>query len=104
MILSQVISNLAAANSDGGCSSVGRAPDCDSGCRGFEPRHPPQLRSFAKAPELRRGKPTSLLVALEPPHAKLATLKSEGTKAGKASPILIEFSITTSAVGDSLTR
>ena len=27
----------------GGCSSVGRAPDCDSGCRGFEPLHPPQL-------------------------------------------------------------
>ena len=25
----------------GGCSSVGRAPDCDSGCRGFKPRHSP---------------------------------------------------------------
>ena len=26
----------------GGRSSVGRAPDCDSGCRGFEPHRPPQ--------------------------------------------------------------
>ena len=28
---------------NGGCSSVGRAPDCDSGCRGFESHHSPQL-------------------------------------------------------------
>ena len=28
---------------DGGCSSVGRAPDCDSGCRGFESRHSPHF-------------------------------------------------------------
>ena len=28
----------------GGCSSVGRAPDCGSGCRGFEPHHPPHLK------------------------------------------------------------
>ena len=27
----------------GGRSSVGRAPDCDSGCRGFEPHRPPHL-------------------------------------------------------------
>ncbi len=26
---------------DGGRSSVGRAPDCGSGCRGFEPRRSP---------------------------------------------------------------
>lgn len=26
----------------GGCSSVGRAPDCGSGGRGFETHHPPQ--------------------------------------------------------------
>ena len=26
----------------GGCSSAGRAPDCGSGRRGFESRHPPQ--------------------------------------------------------------
>ena len=25
----------------GGRSSVGRAPDCDSGCRGFKPRRSP---------------------------------------------------------------
>lgn len=25
----------------GGCSSVGRVPDCDSGCRGFESHQPP---------------------------------------------------------------
>ena len=28
---------------NGGCSSVGRVPDCDSGCRGFEPHQSPQL-------------------------------------------------------------
>ena len=27
----------------GGYSSVGRAPDCDSGCRGFEPRFSPHF-------------------------------------------------------------
>ena len=31
----------------GGCSSVGRVPDCDSGCRGFESRQPPQLKITA---------------------------------------------------------
>ena len=28
---------------DGGRSSVGRAPDCDSGCRGFESRRSPHF-------------------------------------------------------------
>ena len=27
----------------GGCSSVGRAPDCDSGGRGFDPHQPPHF-------------------------------------------------------------
>src|SRR3954463_14356981 len=27
---------------NGGCSSVGRAPGCDPGCRGFESRQPPR--------------------------------------------------------------
>lgn len=31
----------------GGRSSVGRAPDCDSGCRGFEPHRSPHLKSCA---------------------------------------------------------
>lgn len=31
----------------GGCSSVGRAPDCGSGRRGFKSLHPPH---FNKAP------------------------------------------------------
>ena len=43
------------AASDGGRSSVGRAPDCDSGRRGFEshrPPHPLECRfSCAVAPE-----------------------------------------------------
>ena len=29
----------------GDCSSVGRVPDCDSGCRGFEPHQSPQLQA-----------------------------------------------------------
>ena len=29
----------------GGCSSVGRVPDCDSGCRGFEPHQSPQRKT-----------------------------------------------------------
>ena len=28
----------------GGCSSIGRAPDCGSGCCGFESHHPPQTK------------------------------------------------------------
>ena len=28
---------------NGGRSSVGRAPDCDSGCRGFKSHRPPQF-------------------------------------------------------------
>ena len=31
---------------DGGCSSVGRVPDCDSGCRGFEPHQSPQIKTL----------------------------------------------------------
>ena len=31
----------------GGISSVGRAPDCGSGCRGFEPHIPPHKRGEA---------------------------------------------------------
>src|ERR1700674_1819819 len=27
---------------NGGCSSAGRVPDCDSGCRGLESHQPPQ--------------------------------------------------------------
>ena len=30
---------------NGGRSSVGRAPDCDSGGRGFEPHRPPQFKA-----------------------------------------------------------
>ncbi len=32
----------------GGCSSVGRVPDCDSGCRGFETHRPPHFFSIMK--------------------------------------------------------
>lgn len=38
---------------DGGCSSVGRVPDCDSGCRGFESHFPPQ--KFNARTEYRAG-------------------------------------------------
>ena len=36
---------LSEGSSDGGHSSAGRAPDCGSGCRGFESHWPPQLLS-----------------------------------------------------------
>ena len=31
------------ARSLGGCSSAGRVPECDSGCRGFDPHQSPHL-------------------------------------------------------------
>ena len=34
----------------GGRSSVGRAPDCDSGGRGFNPRRPPHLTPLVISP------------------------------------------------------
>ena len=40
----------------GGCSSVGRVPDCDSGCRGFEPHQPPHYCLFVLN-QADRGKP-----------------------------------------------
>ncbi len=33
----------------GGCSSVGRASDCGSEGRGFEPHHSPQKNKLAKS-------------------------------------------------------
>lgn len=33
----------------GALSSVGRAPDCDSGCRGFKPRRAPQFISLTQS-------------------------------------------------------
>ena len=36
----------------GGRSSVGRAPDCDSGGRGFKPHRPPQLLVYADVVKL----------------------------------------------------
>ncbi len=44
------VSNLVSAQEKcGGCSSVGRVPDCDSGCRGFESHQPPQ-KFYGKQP------------------------------------------------------
>jgi hypothetical protein len=37
---------LISSKINGGRSSVGRAPDCDSGRRGFEPHRPPQISIF----------------------------------------------------------
>jgi oligoribonuclease (3'-5' exoribonuclease) len=38
---------------NGGCSSVGRAPGCDPGCRGFESRQPPDVGgSLGRGPGL----------------------------------------------------
>lgn len=37
------------AHLDGGRSSVGRAPDCDSGCRGFKPRRSPQFLKIKRS-------------------------------------------------------
>lgn len=36
-------SSLGLPTLHGGCSSVGRAPDCGSGGRGFEPRLSPKI-------------------------------------------------------------
>gem|GEM_PF-4271168 len=33
--------SISIAHQHGGCSSVGRVADCDSACRGFDPRQPP---------------------------------------------------------------
>ena len=33
---------------NGGRSSVGRAPDCDSGGRGFKPHRPPHISSLSE--------------------------------------------------------
>lgn len=39
------LSNILCKNAfiNGGCSSVGRAPVCGTGCREFEPHRPPQF-------------------------------------------------------------
>ena len=34
---------------NGGRSSVGRAPDCDSGCRGFDPHRSPHFWAVSSA-------------------------------------------------------
>ena len=36
---------------NGGRSSVGRAPDCDSGCRGFDPHRSPHFGPLAQLVE-----------------------------------------------------
>ena len=43
-MLQRVYGGFQAAYRYGGCSSAGRAPDCGSGRRGFESRHPPQAK------------------------------------------------------------
>ena len=42
LTLARASSNLATP-ANGGYSSVGRAPDCGSGCRGFKSLYPPQI-------------------------------------------------------------
>ena len=37
---------------DGGRSSVGRVPDCDSGCRGFDPHRSPHLKAVGPLAQL----------------------------------------------------
>ena len=39
----------------GGCSSVGRAPGCGPGCRGFKPHHSPHLPAYAPVAQLDRA-------------------------------------------------
>ena len=38
--------SLSPNHRNGGRSSVGRAPDCDSGGRGFKPRRSPQIKRW----------------------------------------------------------
>ena len=41
LTLKSLLSYMLLLVNSGECSSVGRVPDCDSGCRGFEPHHSP---------------------------------------------------------------
>src|SRR5699024_9522596 len=57
-------------SSNGGCSSAGRAPGCDPGCRGFEsrqppPRKPPGLRNKVRGFVIARH-----LAYARPPHGE----------------------------------
>jgi hypothetical protein len=48
--LVRAVSSSRISRFDGGCSSVGRVPDCDSGCRGFESHQPPQYLIASPSP------------------------------------------------------
>ena len=54
----------ASHSTSGGCSSVGRAPDCDSGGRGFKPHQPPHLFCWFALEELYVGNWRSLVAHL----------------------------------------
>ena len=57
----------------GGCSSVGRVPDCDSGRRGFKSRHPPQFDE-----QLCSIDPVTILFVLRMPDTSQAAARFAG--------------------------
>ena len=58
----------------GGCSSVGRASDCGSECRGFESRHPPHKPLRRKGRSVRSGP-----LLLEPARLGCSQVVRHGT-------------------------
>ena len=76
----------------GGCSSAGRASDCGSECRGFEPHHPPR-----SAPGVFRGRFFSLylqkrLIAMKKLVVIDACIRGEESRTRRiAEPILEEL-------------
>ena len=65
------------SSTSGGCSSVGRVPDCDSGCRGFESHQPPQ--EFSEIRRLDHSKRLSAAIRRKI-ERDLERSKREGSK------------------------
>ena len=65
---------------NGGCSSAGRASDCGSECRGFEPHHPPLPKPQALLPAAFSYCPGSAESAFSAQNVHLASLQLRGKR------------------------